>query len=98
MSAKPPHSCVLLRRTHQIFSRSAALWLHVSNSHVCLCMAGGKKDAAGICVGPWVSQMDVAGAISTDCRRTVSSLPVAELKYSGINLGHIQNHSQLIVF
>lgn len=49
MSAKP-HGCVLLRRTHQIFSRRATLLLH--NSLVCLCIAGGERDVAGICVGP----------------------------------------------
>lgn len=52
----------------------------------------------GICVGPQVSQIDVAGAISSGCRRTVSSLPVAELKYGGISVGHILNYSQLLVF
>lgn len=40
----------------------------------------------------------MAGAISRDCRRTVSSLPVVELKYGGISLGPVLNLSDLLVF
>lgn len=45
-----------------------------------------------------MSQRDVAGAISSGCRRTMSSVPVAELKYGGISLGPALNLSELLVF
>lgn len=45
-----------------------------------------------------MSQTDVAGAISSGCRRAVSSLSVAELKYGGMSLAPVLNLSELLVF